>query len=101
MTIEDIKEYERNAIEILEKNSQYATAKAVNEAFSALIALDQIRWERDTAINQLEELGIGFGQKFGCEYCMFKRASCRNTWCTIFDKIMPEDGYCCLFESAT
>ena len=63
MTIEDIIEYKKNAVESLKKNSQYATAKAVEEAFSALIVLDQIRWERDIAIGQLEELGISLGQK--------------------------------------
>lgn len=68
MTIEDIKEYKRNATEILRKNSQYATAKAVDEAFSALIILGQIRWERDVAIAQLEELGISFGQKIDGVY---------------------------------
>lgn len=41
MTIEDIKEYKRNAIEILNKNSQYATAKATEEAFDALIWLTE------------------------------------------------------------
>lgn len=39
MTIEDIKEYKMNAIEILKKNSQYATAKATEEAFDTLIWL--------------------------------------------------------------
>jgi hypothetical protein len=63
MTIEDIKEYKRNAIKILEDNAQYATAKAVDLAFNALICADQLMWERDVAIGQLEELGIGFGQK--------------------------------------
>lgn len=42
MTIEDIKEYKRNAIEILEKNSQYATAKAAEEAFDLLIWQEEI-----------------------------------------------------------
>ena len=37
MTIEDIEEYKRNAIEILRKNSQYATAKVTEEAFDLLI----------------------------------------------------------------
>lgn len=37
MTIEDIKEYKKNAIEILRKNSQYATAKATEKAFDTLI----------------------------------------------------------------
>lgn len=38
MTIEDIREYKRNAVDILRKNSQYATAKATATAFDALIA---------------------------------------------------------------
>lgn len=37
MTIEDIEEYKKNAIEILEKNSQYATARATEKAFDTLI----------------------------------------------------------------
>lgn len=101
MTIEDIVEYRKNAIKRLENDGQYATATAVDMAFSALIVLDQIRWERDIAIEQLEELGLSLGQKFGCEHCRYKRMSCRNLWCDIFDKIMPEDGYCCYFEFGT
>ena len=30
--------------------------------------IDQYKWERDVAINQLEELGIGFGQKIDGVY---------------------------------
>lgn len=41
MTIEDMMEYKENAISILEKNSQYATAKATEMAFNALIYLEQ------------------------------------------------------------
>lgn len=37
MTIEDIEEYKKNAIEILRRNSQYATAKATEQAFDTLI----------------------------------------------------------------
>lgn len=62
MTYADIQEYKRNAVSILEKNTQYATARAVEIAFSALIALDQYRWERDVAIKQLEEIGCGLGE---------------------------------------
>lgn len=62
MTIEDIKEYEKNAVSILEKNSQYATARAVEQAFSALVCLGQYKFERDIAISQLNELGISLGQ---------------------------------------
>ena len=41
MTTEDIEEYKKNAIEILEKNCQYATAKATEEAFDVLIWLKE------------------------------------------------------------
>ena len=62
MTIEDIREYKKNAVEILRKHDQYATAKAVEEAFMALACLGQYMWERDVAISQLEELGLSLGQ---------------------------------------
>lgn len=42
MTIDDIKEYKRNAAEILRKNSQYATAKATEEAFDALLYINEV-----------------------------------------------------------
>lgn len=45
MTIEDIREYKKNAIEILKKNSQYATAKATEEAFDLLILFEETRAE--------------------------------------------------------
>ena len=63
MTIEDIREYKKNAVEILRKHDQYATAKAVEEAFMSLACLGQYMWERDVAISQLEELGLSLGQK--------------------------------------
>lgn len=63
MTIEDIREYKNNAVEILRKHDQYATAKAVEEAFMSLACLGQYMWERDVAISQLEELGLSLGQK--------------------------------------
>ena len=30
-----------------------------------------------------------------CEYCVLKHYSGYNLWCDIFDKIMPEDSFCC------
>ena len=39
MTIEDVKEYKRNALEVLRNNTQYATAKATEKAFDVLIAI--------------------------------------------------------------
>lgn len=37
-------------------------------AMNALGAIEQIQWERDVAINQLEELGIGFAQEMDGKY---------------------------------
>ena len=68
MTIEDIQEFQRNAVSILEKNSQYATARAVERAFSALICLEQYKFERDIAVSQLRELGLELGQKIDGVY---------------------------------
>lgn len=39
MTIEDAIEYKRNALEVMRNNAQYATAKATEIAFDALIAI--------------------------------------------------------------
>lgn len=30
-----------------------------------------------------------------CEDCVLKHYSGNNLWCDIFDKIMPENGFCC------
>ena len=68
MTSEDVKHYEKNAVKILEKHTQYATAKAVKIAFNALGCVEQFRWERDVALEMLEELGLGFGQKIDGVY---------------------------------
>lgn len=43
MTVEDIKEYKMNAVEILRKNSQYATAKATEEAFDTLLWFEEMK----------------------------------------------------------
>lgn len=43
--------FDKNEIQIIE------------EAISALILINQIRWERDVAIEQLADLGLGLGQK--------------------------------------
>ena len=62
MTYEDIEEFRKNAIDRLKKESQYATANAVDEAFGALICVGQFKWERDVAIKQLNEIGCGLGE---------------------------------------
>ena len=81
-------------------NCIYIT-EALQMALNIMGAFEQVVWERNIALEQLEELGLSLGQKFGCEHCRFKRMSGKNLWCDIFDKIMPEDGYCCFFEFDT
>lgn len=68
MTYKDITEYRKNAIELLKRYDQHATAKAVDLAFSSLILYEQIQWERDVALGQLEDLGISFAQKIDGKY---------------------------------
>jgi hypothetical protein len=43
--------FDKNEIQIIE------------EAISALILINQIRWERDVAVEQLADLGLSLGQK--------------------------------------
>lgn len=68
ITYEDYKAYKENAIKILEDNGQYATANAVEMAFSAWGCIGQYRWERDIALEMLDELGLGFAQKIDGVY---------------------------------
>ena len=39
-----------------------------------------------------------FEETIRCKNCANHRYSDRNLWCDIFDKILPEDGYCCFGE---
>lgn len=68
MTIEDIIEFKENACTVLRHYEQFATANATEQAFNALICLEQYRFERDVAISQLEELGLSLGQKIDGVY---------------------------------
>lgn len=72
MTHDDIIEYKKNAVKHLERASQFATARAVEQAFSAMICLDQYRFERDVAVSQLSEIGVSLGEKMDGVY--IKRA---------------------------
>ena len=41
---------------------------ALMMAMNALGAVEQIQWERDIAIDQLEEIGVGLGRKMDGKY---------------------------------
>lgn len=68
MERERTKKFENHAVKMLEDNGDYATANAVKRAFSAWGCVEQYRWERDMAIEMLDELGLSFGQKIDGVY---------------------------------
>lgn len=62
--------------------------------------VEQLRWERDTAIQQLEEYGIPFCGKADvvavvrCKYCRWGREACGNIECSVDRNLPPEyHGY--------
>lgn len=63
MKPEDMEYYRDNAVKILEDNTQYATARAVERAFMALGCVEQFRWERNIVMDMLEDLGLGFAER--------------------------------------
>lgn len=46
----------------------FLITEALQMAINALGSIDQIKWERDIAIGQLKELGLGLGQKIDGVY---------------------------------
>lgn len=67
-------------------------------------ALEQIKWERDVAMAQLEEHGIPFGGKCDvapvvrCKDCVYASANCRGLLCTapygMTGTFVAETDYC-------
>lgn len=52
MTIEDANHYKENAVKILRRNTQYATAKATEQAFDLLIMfLEMERIEKEKSLD--------------------------------------------------
>lgn len=68
----------------------------------SLGVLEQFKWERDTAIAQLAELGIGFGQKAPDVVEVVRCKDCKHhhdskfgyVVCVWFNKTVRADGYC-------
>lgn len=52
ITIEDAKEYKRNAVNILRDNMQYATAAATEKAFNVLIGVIEFTEKHDGQIKR-------------------------------------------------
>ena len=57
-TYAEIQEPEDSTIQKLQEQIQ-----ALDHAINCVGAIEQIKWERDIAIQQLNELGYGFGEK--------------------------------------
>ena len=63
--------------------NEQPTVEAVPKSYA-----DQIRWERDVAIEQLAEIGVGFGRKMD-EVKMQLEAS---QWISCSERLPEEDG---------
>lgn len=65
-------EYQSNPL--LYKNPPYPKIEALDQAINALCVLGQVTWERDAAIQQLDELEYGLGErtndKYKCDLCL-------------------------------
>ena len=93
----DVNSYLAGCSEILEMIYAAPTVDAVSPG-----VVEQFRWERDTAIAQLQELGIGFGQKkpdmvevVRCKDCKHHRDSIYgHVICTLLGRSVRADGYC-------
>ena len=59
---------QRDLATLIENKSLPDGIEAIKVAISALGAIEQYKWERDVAISQLEELGLGLGQKIDGVY---------------------------------
>ena len=89
--------------------SEYCTEDMVTDALALLkesvsqAVVDQIRWERDTVLSQLKEIGKGFGEKMDDIVALLKEQQhdvlCRDCThyenCEIHDLLLNhENGYC-------
>ena len=63
MTNKEAIEILKNAAFLATKTSYQGIEEAVEIAVKALSSIDQIRWERDAAIKQLEDLGYQLGER--------------------------------------
>ena len=45
----------------------------VKHSISALISVEQFRWERNVAVKQLNDIGIGFGENTDDYVCLSKK----------------------------
>lgn len=99
------------AIKVIETicpfSDAYTTAEmkqALEMAVNALAVYVQYKWERDIALSQLEEYGIGFGEKKRdmvevvrckeCKHYSVEGETTRFGWCGYWNKPTDEMRYC-------
>ena len=59
----------------------------------------QIKWERDTAINQLQQLGYGLGEKIEpCDDCVSRQAAIEVIYDEYYDNAVAHDIVGMLFD---
>ena len=75
----------KNLTCVVPKDKAEETKQAIDHAINCVGAIEQIKWERDIAISQLNELGYQFGEK----------VEKQKTW----TEILKNKGY--LFEDET
>lgn len=74
-------------------------------------AVEQIRWERDIAMQQLQEHGIPFGGKADdvvkvckckdCKWCEYPATNSTKYGCRLFDRCVKSDWFCADGERRT
>ena len=57
----------KNLTCVVPKDKAEETKQAIDHAINCVGAIEQIKWERDIAISQLNELGYQFGEKIGSD----------------------------------
>lgn len=100
------------AIKVIETicpfSDAYTTAEmkqALEMAVNAIAVYVQYKWERDIALSQLEEYGIGFGEKkrdmvevVRCKDCKYSKVYGKTTqWLAcenVIEQATDPDGYC-------
>lgn len=67
METKQVIEILKNLTCVVSKDKADETKQAIDHAINCVGAIEQIKWERDIAIQQLNELGYQFGEKIRSE----------------------------------
>lgn len=87
-------------INITNKESLYYGEIARFKNCSIHFDMDKQHRDRFLIKNNDGDIIGRFSEIIRCKACVHHRCSERNLWCVIFNKIMPEDGYCCFGEDS-